>query len=342
MYIKNIEFMDFLRLDILHIIPAILFVVVIIWVVFWRGRASGAGDESKNYAYKTSFSRIRLTSLVIAIILLAFAFLGPISSIGISNTERQGVDLVWILDVSKSMDVQDVSEGDQSISRLTAAKKIIENFILTHPENCYGLVVFAGGARLVSPLTSESESVLTFLTSIDSTTIRDGGTDFREALNTAIGRIPPKKEDSPLSLVLLSDGGEKENLGDTTMISSLFAGKNVTLSTIGIGSDKGGPIPMGQDPFGNTTYKLFGGEMVTSGLESDNLKSLADIGKGSYISGEHIGSSLDKTISKIQRRTIVGSANNSGDSGRVLVMIASAFFLIFLLIPASFLKKGNE
>ncbi|EKD29869.1 MAG: hypothetical protein ACD_78C00234G0001, partial [uncultured bacterium (gcode 4)] len=142
--------------------------------------------------------------------------------------------------------------------------------------------------------------------------------------------------------VLLSDGWEKENLGDTTMISSLFAGKNVTLSTVGIGSDKGWPIPMGQDPFGNTTYKLFGGEMVTSHLEPDNLKSLADIGKGSYISWENIWSSLNKTLSKIQRRTIVGSANNSGDSGRVLVMIASAFFLIFLLIPASFLKKWNE
>jgi len=73
--------MDFLRLDMLHIIPAILFVVVIVWVMFWRGRASGAGDESKNYVYKTSFSRIRLVSLIITIILLVIAFLGPISSI---------------------------------------------------------------------------------------------------------------------------------------------------------------------------------------------------------------------------------------------------------------------
>jgi len=100
-------------------------------------------------------------------------------------------------------------------------------------------VIFAGGARLVSPLTSESESVLTFLTSIDSTTIRDGGTNFREALNTAIGRLPPKKGDNPLSLILLSDGGEEEDLADTTMISGLFTGKNITLSTVGIGSDKG-------------------------------------------------------------------------------------------------------
>jgi len=334
--------MDFLRLDMLHIIPAILFVVVIVWVMFWRGRASGAGDESKNYVYKTSFSRIRLVSLIITIILLVIAFLGPISSIWISNTERQGVDLVWILDVSKSMDVQDVAEWDQTISRLNTAKKIIENFILTHPENRYGLVIFAGGARLVSPLTSESESVLTFLTSIDSTTIRDGGTNFREALNTAIGRLPPKKGDNPLSLILLSDGGEEEDLADTTMISGLFTGKNITLSTVGIGSDKGWPIPAGQDVFGNMAFKLYQGEMVTSRLESDNLKSLADIGKGSYISWEHIWSSLDKTLSKIQRRTIVGSANNSGDSGRVLVMMASVFFLVFLLIPASFLKKWNE
>lgn len=333
--------MDFLRLDILHIIPVLLFIMGTVWVIFWRGRVGESRDESKNYTYKTSFSRIRLSSLVITIILLALAFLGPISSLWTSNNERQGVDIVWVLDVSKSMDVQDVTEWEQTISRLTWAKKIIENYILAHPENRYGLVIFAGKSRLVSPLTFESDSVLTFLTSIDTASITDGGTNFREALDIAVGRLSGK-ELNPLSLILLSDGGDKEDLSDTTMISSLFTGKNITLSTIGIGSDAWWPIPTGQDMFGNVTFKLFDGEMVTSRLEPDTLKSLAKIGKGSYISWEDIWSSLDTTLAKIIRHSVVGSTNNSGDSGRALVMIASIFFLAFLLIPASFLKKWNE
>lgn len=333
--------MDFLRLDMLHIIPILLFIMVIIWVVFWRGRVSGTGDESKNYMYKTYFAYTRLASLIITIILLATAFLGPISSLSINSSERQGIDLIWVLDVSKSMDVQDVSEWDQIVSRLAWAKKIIENYILSHPENRYGLVIFAGKARLVSPLTSESDSVLTFLTSIDTASITDGGTNFREALDIAVGRLSGK-ESNPPSLMLLSDGGDKEDLSDTTMIASLFANKNITLSTVGMGSDAWWPIPTGQDMFGNVTFKLFDGEMITSRLEPDTLKSLAKIGKGSYISWEDIWSSLDTALAKIIRHTIVGSTNDSGDTGRLLVMMASAFFLAFLLIPASFLKKWNE
>ena len=87
------------------------------------------------------------------------------------------------------MDVQDIAVDGKNISRLSQAKSLIEAYTLAHPENRYGLAIFAGQARLVSPLTTEASSILTFLASTDTTSISVGGTNFAEAINTALDRF---------------------------------------------------------------------------------------------------------------------------------------------------------
>lgn len=117
--------------------------------------------------------------------------------------------------------------------------------MLAHPENRYGLVIFAMKARLVSPLTSESSSLLTFLASIDSKSISGGGTNFYEALKTALNRLGSTDthgEESNMDsaiMVLLSDGGDKEDLGDTSNLKTLFRDKDTSLFAIGVGSEQG-------------------------------------------------------------------------------------------------------
>ena len=68
--------MDFLRFDLLHIIPAVVFLAVVSWIVFSGVKQkSSTSDESRNYAENTRFSRIRIISLLLTIIFLAIAFL---------------------------------------------------------------------------------------------------------------------------------------------------------------------------------------------------------------------------------------------------------------------------
>ena len=90
------------------------------------------------------------------------------------------------------MDVLDIKESNPPVSRLEKAKSIIESYMIAHRENRYGLVIFAGKSRLVSPLTSEHGSILSFLASIDSKSISEGGTDFHEALTLATDRFDTK------------------------------------------------------------------------------------------------------------------------------------------------------
>lgn len=175
------------------------------------------------------------------------------------------------------MDVKDIANNNSTLSRLNKAKSIIENYMITHPENRYGLVIFAGTSRLISPLTMEYSSLLTFLNSIDSKSISDGGTDFHQALQLSLDRFETQAPTSH-AIVLLSDGGDKENTLDMSSIKNLFIGKNVKLITIGIGNTKPSPIPIGKNPIGETIYKKYRNDTVLSGLNPESLKNLAKIG----------------------------------------------------------------
>lgn len=216
-------------------------------------------------------------SIILSIILLGITLLEPVGLVKKSSSQTEGIDCVWLLDVSASMDAMDITENASPISRLIRAKSVIENTLIAHPENRYGLVIFAGTSRLISPLTSEHSSLLTFLASIDSKSISEGGTNFREALSVATQRFETR-DSTPHTIVLLSDGGDQEDAPDMDSIRDIFQGKHTSLITIGIGKTRASPIPVGRDPLGEAVYKKFQGEVVLSGLSRENLKNLAKVG----------------------------------------------------------------
>lgn len=250
--------MYFSSFDTVHIVFLSLFLAATLGIVFWRFRnIFPVNEKSINYTVNKKLVLARITSLVLCLFLIGIAFLNPAGFLYDSSIETEGIDCVWLLDVSLSMDVPDVIRDGSTVSRLMQAKSVIENFILSHPENRYGLVIFAGKSRLVSPLTTEHASLLTFLASIDSKSIGEGGTDFREALSIAIERFDTK-ESTPRAIVLLSDGGDREDFPDIALLRELFRGKSVQVTTVGIGNTKPSPIPIGRNLFGETAYKTFG------------------------------------------------------------------------------------
>lgn len=334
--------MYFLSFDALHIILTSTFLLVALGIVFFRYKKYlFQREKTINYTTNKNFTIIRLTGLILSILLLGVTILEPTGLIKNSISPVEWIDCIWLLDVSASMDAEDIMENTSPISRLTKAKSVIENFIISHPENRYGLVIFAGTSRLVSPLTSEHSSLLTFLASIDSRSIGEGGTDFHDALSLSTGRFETK-ENLPHAIALLSDGGDKEDTPSMNSIKNIFQNKNTSLVTIGLGQTQPSPIPVGRDPLGEIVYKKFQWEVVLSGLNRISLKSLAEIGKWSYIEGGSIEKDLDTSLNIISRQEFQSSSNDSNDRTVQWIMAMSFFFfLIFLLFPSSFKKRWN-
>ncbi len=334
--------MYFQSFDILHLVILFIFLSISSWVIFFRYKKFFTiNEKTLNYTRNRKSIIIRISSLILSLLFISITILEPSGLTRDFWGQKTGIDCIWLLDVSKSMDVVDVTENNRTISRLTKAKSVIENYIIAHPENRYALVIFAGSSRLVSPLTSEHSSLLTFLSSIDSKSLSDGGTDFPDALKLAVDRFD-SKEKKPHAIVLLSDGWDSEDTPDVASIRNIFSGKNANLTTVGIGQTKPSPIPLWQNPFRETSYKIFNGETVLSGLNKDSLKRLADIWKWSFIEGNSPENKIEKALNSISKQTFIESTENSSDmTTRIFVMASFFFFLIFLLFPSSFLKKWN-
>lgn len=98
------------------------------------GNTKGKG---MNYTVDKGFMVFRIISLVISVLLLGIILFRPSGLVSDPFGGTEGMDCIWLLDVSASMDVTDISENTVSVSRLARAKSMIENYIITHPENRY-------------------------------------------------------------------------------------------------------------------------------------------------------------------------------------------------------------
>lgn len=218
---------------------------------------------------------LRYVILTIALGSIIITCADPRSSSKLETHTVKQVDIVFILDVSQSMNALDGDESGQ-ISRLDIAKDGVKKIIEHHPENRYGLIIFAGNARVLSPLTHDLEAFLNFLDRASYQYLSDQGSNLESAIHLAYNRYDSEDE-SKKSIFILSDGGEEEIPYD-----QILKTKNVPLFTIGVGSHKGSPILEGSDILGRKKYKSYRGKTVITKLESETLQTLAVRTNGLY------------------------------------------------------------
>ena len=132
---------------------------------------------------------------------LTIAASGPQIGTRVRPVERKGVDLVIVLDTSKSMDANDVTP-----SRLSKAKLELNKLIKTLNGDRVAIIVFAGSSHLYLPLTNDYEAALLFLNEIETDMIPNQGTSLSSALNTALTAFT--QELGKFKVVLLVSDGE--------------------------------------------------------------------------------------------------------------------------------------
>ncbi|MGE4232216.1 MAG: VWA domain-containing protein [Bacteriovoracia bacterium] len=252
---------------------------------------------------------------------------------------EQGLDMVFLLDVSNSMLVE-----DSIPSRLKKAKHTVRTFLDKLNGDRVGIIAFAGSAFPAVPLTTDYEFIRQTLEIIDEKSISNQGTDLSKALQVAVdlleaggltGDENTEQTDSKSSqvIILLSDG-ESESSFDTKD-SKILTEKNIRLYSIGVGSHKGGPIPIRDDRGYLKGYKKEkNGNMVLSKLEPASLETLAkETGGKFYLTSSNEGE-VDEIISSIS-----GLERTEGEGRHVLIydelyqypLALAVFCLLFFL-----------
>jgi Ca-activated chloride channel family protein len=261
--------------------------LVLLWLLLrWKKKtAARMGDPALVSLLIDNFSPARfliktgLALLAFIIIVLGAANLQKPGSM--ENVQRKGVDVMLVLDVSKSMLARDIKP-----SRLEKAKQLLLRMTDQLVNDRIGLILFAGRAYLQMPLTSDHGAARMYIQDASPDVVPTQGTVIGEALqmaNTAFN----SKERKYKSIVLVSDGEDHDP--EALKVAKQLAADGVMINTVGIGSPDGSPI---EDPATGELKKDAEGHTVISKLNEVELQQLSDATNGRYLRLDNVDDAL--------------------------------------------------
>ena len=247
-----------------------------LWLIRWRRRAahSFAGPQASRWPRGGTLLATAL--LIVAATLLALAAARPQWGSHEITSQRAGVDLVFVLDISLSMTATDTSPN-----RLARAQAEITRLIEAERGNRFGLVLFAGTAILRSPLTTDAQALSELILRAD----REGGlirvgSDIGAALQQA-GLILAASENPGRAVIVVSDG--EDHVGTFARRAALLQEDGIIVLTAGVGTPQGSTL-VENDPEHGSGVKLDSrGEPVITRLDEQNLGEIALAGGGRYL-----------------------------------------------------------
>lgn len=279
---------------------------------------------------RSGFARFFPLLYLLASLFLILSIIDLLSGSEEVETNQKMNNVIFMLDVSNSMNAQDVEDN-----RLEQAKNIIVNTMQRMTNDKVGIVVFAGEAASIMPLTTDFTAAETYIGGIDTNVVKIQGTDFLKAMQTAAAKFKNIPKGSR-KVVLLSDG--EDNEGNEKAASRFAEKEGIIIVSVGIGTEEGAPIP--EYVFGQLMgYKTdLSGQTVISKRQTSALNNLASNTGGTYVDGNNmenavvqIGDALAKTGGASS--TIVKSQNAIHYYQYFLGISIFLFLLIYLLNP---------
>ena len=226
-----------------------------------------------------------MLTVALALLFLVVALVNPKMGTKMKTVKRQGVDIVFALDVSKSMLAEDIAPN-----RLEKAKQIISKIIDKLGSDRVGIIIYAGNAYPLLPITTDHAAAKMFLQNADTDMVSSQGTAINEALKLAKSYYDDDEQTNRF-LFIISDGEDhEENVG---YIADEAVKEGIKIFTIGVGMPEGGPIPIKRNGTLIEYKKDREGEVVITKLHNETLEKIASDGDGEYIVGNNTTKAID-------------------------------------------------
>jgi Ca-activated chloride channel family protein len=211
---------------------------------------------------------IRLSLLLLGAALVIVALARPQWGIVREKIEREGVDVVLVLDTSGSMATADVAPN-----RLFVARQALLQLMTRLEGDRFALVAFEGEAYPLAPLTLDADAVGLFLETVEPGIVPAPGTSLGVGLSKGLEAFVDKERRNKV-LVLVSDGENLEGEIDDAVEAAKKAG--VIVHTVAVGTEAGQPVPAFDREGRQTGYKRDeSGAPVVSRLNTATLEAIA-------------------------------------------------------------------
>ncbi|UQB69041.1 VWA domain-containing protein [Epilithonimonas zeae] len=306
----------------------------IIHYIRWKNRKRDLFAEGRFQDVlfeKTSwFAKLFPLLYLLGFLFLIFSIIDLLAGKEEISVKQNVSSTIFVLDVSNSMNAQDVQP-----SRLEEAKNIIINSLQKLTNDRVGIIVFAGDSYSVMPLSSDYSAAENYLLGIETSVVQNQGTDFLKPIQIAAQKFKNITKGSR-NIVLISDGEDNEGHEDEAI--NLAKKEGIKVTTIGVGTEEGAPIP--EYYFGQLMgYKSdIYGETVVSKLQTKALHNIASSTGGNYLDGNNLDHTITNLLSELHKSTNSTSTTISSQSAvhyyqYFLAVSVFFFFLIFLFNP---------
>ncbi|MEQ8523491.1 VWA domain-containing protein [Gracilimonas sp.] len=329
--------------------PLFLWLVILIpafiALIWWKSRS--LRNRKKQYFGNELFSslrqgfwplgnRLKNIAMLSGLFFLIAALAGPKIGTEVREVKRQGIDMLVALDLSASMNAEDVRP-----SRLEKAKFEINRLIERLRGDRVGLIVFTGEAYLQSPMTLDYSALRLFLDIADTEQMPSSATDFKSAMETALEAFNALEENATEAakvLLIISDGEDHGQSYEEALTA--LVGEDISVYTLGVGTTDGTTIPLYEEG----TDELIGykrdsdGRVVTTVLQPQKLRSIANSANGEYYSIERGNDGIDSFLARMDELEKGEFASQEyadyKNQYQWMGALALLFLFIYVLVPS--------
>lgn len=330
-------------LYLLFILPIVIMLFLL--NLYWKRkkqREFGDLDLVKKLSPESSIFKpiLKLIVLLLALIGLILGLVNPKIGTKMETVKREGIDIVFAMDVSKSMLAEDVAP-----SRLEKSKQIVSQIINQLGNDRIGIVAYAGSAFPVLPITTDYSVAKMFLQSMNTEMVSSQGTSLDEAIKLSSTYFDDKSKTSKL-LILISDGEDHSEGAEDAAEEANKLGMKII--TIGIGTEKGGTIPLKINGVVESFQRDNNNQVVITKLNQESLTTIAKATKGGYVNGNNTKEVLEyvkNALNNIQK-TEFEATQMADFQSQFQWFLGIAFVLLFLDIfflerKTNWVKKLN-
>jgi Ca-activated chloride channel family protein len=311
----------------LAVIP--LIVLLFLFNLYWkRKKQREFGDVElvkKLSPEKSVFkSVLKVTVLLLGLASLIIALANPKIGTKMETVKREGIDIVFAIDVSKSMLAEDMAPN-----RLDKTKQIVSQIINQLGSDRIGMVAYAGSAFPVLPITTDYGVAKMYLQGMNTDMVSSQGTSLEDAIKLSANFFD--KGNATNKLIILVSDGEDHSEGYEGAIEEAIKVK-AKIITIGVGTEKGGPIPLKRNGVVESFKRDQNDEVVVTKLNPEILKEIGKGTKGGYVYGGNTKEVLDYVKNALDNieKTEFETTQVADFQSQFQWFLGIAFLLLFL------------
>ena len=235
---------------------------------------------------------LKFTIISFALLMLVISLANPKIGTELKTVKREGVDIVFAIDVSKSMLAEDIAPN-----RIIKSKRIVSELFNNLGSDRVGIIAYASTAIPVLPITTDFSSARMFLESLNTDMLSSQGTSIAEAINLSKNYFNDENQTNRV-LCVISDGEDHEIQNNN--LSDIAKEAGITIISIGVGSINGAPIPIKENDIVKSYKKDDKGEVVITKLNENILKDMATQTGGIYFKGDNTNSVVSSIVDELK------------------------------------------